>query len=97
MEILYIILAIGTVVYFGGSLAKLGNVAENVINTTANTTDSVLALTDDTINTYAFEVKLSNAEKRSELAANIKKLDSVTTLNDLDVMLAGKVVQQEAA
>ena len=88
-----IVIAVIVVIYFGKSLSSVADVANRGIKTTGNIVDTGLKLTDDTVSTYGFEVRISNAEKRTELAAALDALSQIVTVDDLEVKLAGKVAQ----
>lgn len=90
MEMLYIILAVGAVVYLGNSLTKVGNLTEKTVDTAITVTDTVNDLTVDTIGTYKHEVLLSNAEKRSQLLKQYDKIGEIVTINELDKVASGK-------
>ena len=85
-----LVITIAVIVYFGASLRRLGGVVDNAIHTTGNISDIALNLTNDTVGTYSYEVRINNAQKRAELADTINGLDSITTLDALDAMLQGK-------
>jgi len=97
MEITYLIVAVAVIFYFGKAIKAMADSAERVVNTGAKIVDTVAEVTDDTAGTYAFDVKLDNAEHRSELAVRAANMTSIVTLDDLSTILAGKTTKARKA
>jgi len=82
MEALATILIIIIVLfYFKGVIGKSASVLENTINVVADTTD-------DSLKTYGNEVRILNAEKRSEQVTRLNKLDHIVSNEDIEALLA---------
>lgn len=91
MELIIIAVAVvAVIVYFGSTLKSTAAVVNNTISTGGEIVNVGLDVAVDTAATYGVEVKLSNAEKRSELANIIEGLEHIVTCNDLEIALKGK-------
>jgi len=80
LSIPVVILAIIVVFYF-----------KNAIRATANTVESVVGVTnevaDDSLHTYKNEVRILNAEKRSEQLKKLSSMDTIVSNDDIEAML----------
>jgi len=84
------------VTYFSTTLKRIATLGDSAVDTGIVVTETILDLTTDTVGTYKHEVKLSNAEKRSELLEKYKQLNSIISVNELDALLADKTNKEEA-
>jgi len=90
MELVYIVGIIAVIFYFGKAISAMASSAERVVQTGAKVVDTVADVADDTAGTYAFDLKLDNAEHRNELAVRAQAMTSIVTIDELDALLKGK-------
>lgn len=90
MDILTVltVLAVTIVVvtYFSSTLKRVAGLADSTIDTGIVVSETVLDLATDTVGTYKHEVKLSNAEKRSELLAKYENIGTIVGVDALDAL-----------
>ena len=84
MELLYVIVAVYVIFKFNRPLTTV----VKVVDISAN-------IADDTVDTYANEVHIMNADKRKDQAKILAGMGEVVTANDINVMLRGKTQKQE--
>ena len=89
MDIAIIIITLAALFYFKNLIKKAASLAEKTVEVVADTTD-------DSLSTYSNEVKILNAEKRSEQFARISKLDNVVSNQEIEDLLAGLQSEAEA-
>ena len=95
--LLILVVAVAGIIYFGKSISTLAGAADQVIGTAGNTAVVVADLTDDTVNTYGYEVRFNNMAKRVDLKAKAEQLGEQTSLSDLDALFAGTATSSTTA
>ena len=90
MESAIIIVAIILLFWFKASIKGLATTAEKVVSETNGTID-------DSIQTYANEIYILNAEKRSEQMARIAKLKARVTNSEIRALIENAEVEEDPA
>ena len=90
MELVYILLIMVGIFYFGSLVKKATKVVDHGLDTTIKTADIILELAEDTTGTYKHEVLLSNAQKRDKLVKKYNKMNQKTAISDLDKLAKSK-------
>jgi len=91
------IITLVAIVYFSSTLKRIASLGDTTVDTGIVVAETALDLMDDTIGTYKHEVKLSNAEKRSELMDKYSNIGQIVSVNELDSLLADKQTEPETA
>lgn len=86
MEAILFIVVVYGLFKFNRALTTL----TKAFNTSAN-------IADDTVGTYANEVHILNAGKRTEQKSALEDLGEIVTINEITKILAGKSEKEEAA
>ena len=81
MEALILVAGLFLLFWFRNPIKKVSALAENTVNTLADTSD-------DSLRTYASDITISNAKKRSHQMDDINNIGSIVTNQEISDLLA---------
>jgi len=83
MSLFILIAGLFLLFWFRNAIRKTASLAENTVTTVIDTSD-------DSLQTYAADINISNAKKRNDQLVEINKIDKIVTNDEIKDLLAKK-------